>query len=86
MSDTATPATGTAASGSEAGKIASPQTATQASDATVDLMTWYRRASQTDRRGELLAAFAHVETKAGRMRDTAANYRMRLAAFASSPA
>lgn len=44
------------------------------------------RLSGTDRRVEMIGAFAHEERAAGRLKDTEAAYRQRFAAFASRPA
>lgn len=43
------------------------------------------RLSETVSRPELIGAFAHVELKAKRLSDTAANYRARYNAFINTP-
>lgn len=43
------------------------------------------RLSETVSRPELIGAFAHVEKKAQRVNDTAANYRARFDAFINQP-
>lgn len=43
------------------------------------------RLSETVSRPELIGAFAHVEQKAQRLSDTAANYRTRYDAFINKP-
>lgn len=43
------------------------------------------RLSETVTRPELIGAFAHVEQKAQRVSDTAANYRARFDAFINQP-
>lgn len=44
------------------------------------------RLSATDKRVELLSAFAHSETKAGRLKDVQSAYGRRFAAFVKQPA
>lgn len=68
----------------KAGPVAAPSITPDSFPLTLDEAC--QRLSVTDRRIELIAAFHHTETAAGRLRDTEEAYRTRLAAFASSPA
>lgn len=44
------------------------------------------RLSSDDRRVELISAFAAIETKAGRVKDTETNFKARFVAFVNQPA
>lgn len=54
-------------------------------DNTVMLVDWCALESANTRRISLLSAFHHSENKAGRLRDTAANFKQRFDAFATKP-
>jgi len=52
----------------------------------ITLTEFCTRASQRDRRVELLGGFHSAETRAGRVKDTEAAFADRLTAFATQPA
>jgi hypothetical protein len=56
------------------------------SEFQVTLTEFCTRQSKGDKRVELIGAFHHVETSAGRMKDKESAYAARYAAFASQPA
>lgn len=58
--------------------------APQAFDLTVD--EFCARLSATDRRPELIYAFSRDELRAGRVKDSTANFTSRFASFANRPA
>lgn len=70
-------------------EAAMPKTRTTEAPAPVEpetsLAEWCSAASATDRRVELLNAFARIETTAGRVKATAAEFADRYAAFANRP-
>lgn len=56
------------------------------SEFPLTLEEYCSRLSQTDKRVELIGAFAHEETRAGRIKGLASEYEARFAAFVSRPA
>ena len=53
--------------------------------AEVTLNEFCTALSKTDKRVELIGGFNSVETKAGRLKDTDANFRTRFTAFVNKP-
>lgn len=66
-------------------KNTKPDDAAGASDPALSISDFCTRLSETVSRPELIGAFAHVEQKAQRVSDTAANYRTRFDAFINKP-
>jgi len=71
------------ASDSKTTKPEEPVGATE--PAVMSISDFCTRLSETVSRPELIGAFAHVEQKAQRVSDTAANYRARFDAFINKP-
>lgn len=65
---------------------AAPAPAEPASAPALSIDEYCTRASATDKRVEMLGAFALVERKAGRLKDTADAYAKRYQAFITQPA
>ena len=55
-------------------------------EAAITLEEFCVRLSNTDKRVEMIGAFNHGETRAGRIKDTESNYRSRFDAFVNKPA
>lgn len=53
--------------------------------AEVTLTEFCTALSRSDKRVELIGGFNSVETKAGRLKDTEANFRKRFTAFVNKP-
>lgn len=66
-------------------KIPEAPVVTLAAEPSLSLADFCTRLSETVSRPELIGAFAHVEQKAGNVKDTAANYRTRFDAFINKP-
>ena len=68
-------------------KTTKPEAAVQpaAVEPALSILDFCTRLSETVIRPELIGAFAHVEQKAGRVSDSAANYRDRFDAFINKP-
>lgn len=67
--------------------MAKTETVTPANEpvAEVTLTEFCTALSRSDKRVELIGGFNSVETKAGRLKDTGANFRQRFTAFVNKP-
>lgn len=65
---------------------AAPAAPSAPAEPALSINDFCMRLSETLRRPELLSAFAHTETIAGRLGDTATAYRARFDAFLKQPA
>ena len=59
--------------------------AATAAEPSLSISDFCTRLSETVSRPELIGAFAHVEQKAGNVKDTALNFRARFDAFINKP-
>lgn len=66
-------------------KTSKPEVPLGAAEPALSISDFCVRLSETVSRPELIGAFAHVEQKARRVSDTAANYRARFDAFINKP-
>ena len=69
---------------SEAGFL--PPSLVEPAEYPLSLEEFCTRLSAVDKRVELLGAFAHAETRAGRIKGLASDYETRFAAFVNKPA
>jgi hypothetical protein len=67
-------------------EVAVPEQLTEPSEFALTLEEFCSRLSTTDKRVELIGAFAHEETRAGRIKGLASEYEARFRAFVTKPA
>jgi len=67
-------------------EVAVPEQLTEPSEFALTLEEFCSRLSATDKRVELIGAFAHAETRAGRNKGLASEYEARFRAFVTKPA
>jgi hypothetical protein len=65
---------------------AAPAQIAEPSEFPLTLEEFCSRISTTDKRVELIGAFAHEETRAGRIKGLASEYEARFRAFVTKPA
>ncbi len=65
---------------------AAPAQITEPGEFPLTLEEFCSRLSTTDKRVELIGAFAHDETRAGRIKGLASEYEARFRAFVTKPA